>query len=225
MVFKADGALHQSEGFDSNLMGLFDIRELYEKTKDKLLRKGEQSYITLNSSNCSFFAATVCSCGIREGFYIVGPYVSDKSQTSTILYKPESCIPHLAALLQAINKDMLPKDSRKASDKEPYSFYIKKALDYINKNYHEGISLDNISKYLDINKCYFCSLFKNETDKTFSQYLNELRIEKSKDLLSKKNLSLLDIALTVGFNNQNYFNMIFKKLTNMTPLEFRNSML
>lgn len=56
---------------------------------------------------------------------------------------------------------------------------------------------------------------------TFTQIVREVRVEKSKLLLTNSNLSTLTIALTVGFNNQNYFNMSFKKLTGMTPLEYR----
>src|SRR5699024_6975480 len=79
----------------------------------------------------------------------------------------------------------------------------------------------HVSEYLGINKSYFCSIFKNETGKTFTQFLNEKRIEKSKKLLREDNLSILDIALSVGFNNQNYYNIIFKRITNTTPLEYR----
>ncbi len=54
------------------------------------------------------------------------------------------------------------------------------------------------------------------------KFLNEIRIEKSKDLLLRGDLSILDVSLSVGFNNQNYYNTVFKKLINMTPLEYRN---
>lgn len=96
-------------------------------------------------------------------------------------------------------------------------------MDYIDARYNESITLEDISDYLKINRCYFCSIIKKETGKTFSQLLNEVRIEKSKELLLQENSSILDVALSVGFNNQNYYNMTFKRLTNMTPLEFRNS--
>jgi YesN/AraC family two-component response regulator len=104
----------------------------------------------------------------------------------------------------------------------PYSAYVKKSIDYLNARYHETITLSDIAAHLNISKYYLCSLFKKETGKNLSQYLNEIRIEKSKELLLKENLSVLDIALSVGFNNQNYYNVMFKKFMNYTPLEFRN---
>jgi len=78
---------------------------------------------------------------------------------------------------------------------------------------------------LNINKCYFCSIFKKETGLTFINYLNSYKIEKSKELLKNTNLSLLDIALSVGFNNQSYYSTVFKKITCKTPLEFREEIL
>ena len=60
---------------------------------------------------------------------------------------------------------------------------------------------------------------------TFINYLNNYKIEKSKNLLENTNMTLLDISLEVGFNNQSYYSTIFKKYTNMTPLEYRETAL
>lgn len=68
-----------------------------------------------------------------------------------------------------------------------------------------------------------CNIFEKETGKTYSQFLNEIRIEKSKKLLLDTNLSVLKLTLSVGYNNQNYYNMTFKKLAATMPLKHRNS--
>lgn len=102
---------------------------------------------------------------------------------------------------------------------------VNHAIKYIEKNYSTDISIDILCKELNINKCYFCSIFKKETGSTFVNYLNSYKIEKSKELLKNFNLSLLDISLSVGFNNQSYFSTVFKKLTSKTPLEFRDEIL
>lgn len=103
-----------------------------------------------------------------------------------------------------------------------YNFHIRKAIKYMQQHYTEALTLEYMAKYLGLNKCYFCQLFKRETQRTFSQYLNEIRIEQSKHLLLHTNLSLLEVAFSVGYNNQNYFNMTFKKLTDTTPRKYRN---
>lgn len=103
------------------------------------------------------------------------------------------------------------------------NLHVKKVLKYIIDNYHSSLNLENMACYLKINKCYLCDLFKKETGKTISQFLNEIRIEKSKDLLINTDMSVLEIALSVGYNNQSYYNMAFKKILGTTPLKYRNS--
>jgi YesN/AraC family two-component response regulator len=139
-----------------------------------------------------------------------------------VVYKPLNCISHIVSLFHNIRNNTYAAEAEKASS-STYSLYTEKAIAYIFNNFHKPITLDDISNHIKINRCYFCNVFKKETGKTFSQILNEIRIEKSKDLLMDRSLSILEVSLSVGFNNQNYFNMIFKKLTNMAPLEYRNS--
>ena len=98
-------------------------------------------------------------------------------------------------------------------------------LNILKKNYSNEILIDDICAELNINKCYFCSMFKKEIGLTFINYLNNYKIEKSKELLKNPNLSLLDISLSVGYNNQSYFSTVFKKTTSKTPLEFREDYL
>ena len=87
------------------------------------------------------------------------------------------------------------------------------------------MSLDVIADRLHYNPNYLSSVFKKETGLTFINYLNNYKIEKSKELLKNHNLSLLDISLSVGYNNQSYFSTVFKKTTSKTPLEFREDYL
>ena len=99
--------------------------------------------------------------------------------------------------------------------------YGERVINYIAENYDQPLVLEDVAEYFHLNKCYFCYVLKKELGKTFSQLVNEYRIEKSKELLQEGQLSTLNIALAVGFNNQNYFNMTFKKITGMTPLQYR----
>lgn len=101
------------------------------------------------------------------------------------------------------------------------STYGTQISEYINTYYHQPLRLEEVASHFHLNKCYFCTILKKETGKTFSQLLNEARINKSKELLCTSQLSILDIALAVGFNNQNYFNITFKKLTGITPIRYR----
>lgn len=150
--------------------------------------------------------------------YIIGPIKIDHSyQNNKIPYRPSCCIKYIKDLLLNIIDNNLTFNI----DYKYYNTYIRKSIRYIHENYNKNITIDEISDYLNINKSYFCNLFKESTGVTFSYFLNYLRIEKSKNLLLNTDLSLLDIAIEVGYNSQNYFTIIFKKYLNQTPSQYR----
>lgn len=147
------------------------------------------------------------------GFYLIGPYSNEKNNIRNIIYKPIHCIPHLIDILYA---DLDIKE-------ENHNFYITKAMKFMKDNYNEEISLDTIANELNINKTYFCNIFKKTKGKTFTHALNDIRIEQAKNMLLTTNKSIADIALSSGFASQNYFNKVFKIKEGITPLEFRNT--
>ncbi|HDN2398017.1 TPA: helix-turn-helix domain-containing protein [Clostridioides difficile] len=65
-------------------------------------------------------------------------------------------------------------------------------------------------------------MFKKKGGYTFTNFLSKVRVEKSKKYILKKNLSILDVAVLIGFNSQNYYSIIFKKFNNFTPIEYKN---
>ena len=95
------------------------------------------------------------------------------------------------------------------------------ALSYINKNYNEMITLEEVSSLLGFNESYFCRMFKLATGTTFTEYLNFVRICKAEKLLSESDASILDIATAVGFSSVSYFNRIFKKYKSCSPGYYR----
>lgn len=98
---------------------------------------------------------------------------------------------------------------------------IKRAIQYIAKNFAEQISLEDVATQVHLNPAYFSTIFKQSTGSSFKEYLNMVRIEESKRLLSNTDYSLIDIAIATGFENQSYFSRIFKKYTGLTPKQFR----
>lgn len=98
---------------------------------------------------------------------------------------------------------------------------IKRAMAYIAKQYHAKLTLDGVAHYVHLNPAYFSSLFSRSTGSTFKEYLNMVRIEEAKRLLSNTEYSIIDIAVAVGFDDQSYFSKVFKKYTGLTPRQFR----
>ena len=101
----------------------------------------------------------------------------------------------------------------------------KKALltaeQYLHAHYQRQISLRELANVANISPIYFHKLFTAYFHKTPNQYLLDLRIEHAKRKLLEENFSLTDIALVCGFTSQSYFCSRFKKLTGMTPLQYR----
>ena len=98
---------------------------------------------------------------------------------------------------------------------------IKLAVGYIHENYKEKISLKTIAEKLHTNSSYLSMLFKQETRVTVTDYISQIRIEKSCELLSETTLSFSDIAARTGFEDQSYFSKVFKKIHGVTPTEYR----
>lgn len=98
---------------------------------------------------------------------------------------------------------------------------MKTAINYIVKNYANNITLDDVANEVHLNPAYFSTLFKKEVGNSFKEYLNMIRIEESKRLLTNSSYSIVDIAVAVGFEDQSYFSKVFKKYTGITPKQYR----
>ena len=72
-----------------------------------------------------------------------------------------------------------------------------------------------------MNTAYINRLFKNKTGKSIGDYINYYRIDKAKVLLKDSDLTIEELALSLGFSNKKYFYVLFKKITAMTPNEYR----
>lgn len=96
------------------------------------------------------------------------------------------------------------------------------ALAYILEHYTEGINLKQVATQCNINPSYLGQLFKKETGRSFTDYVNELRINKAQDLLANASYKVYEIAAQVGFTDYHYFLKIFKKLTGVTPTVIKN---
>lgn len=92
---------------------------------------------------------------------------------------------------------------------------------YIIDNIHQEISLDKAASIANLSKPAFCRYFKRRANKTFIQFLNEIRIGQACRLLVNENFSVAEICFSCGFVNISYFIKQFKKVTGYTPLGYR----
>ena len=98
----------------------------------------------------------------------------------------------------------------------------RKAILYIQKHYRDTISLEDIASSIHVSKGECCRCFKRSIQLTPFEYLMKYRIFMAAGLIrEKKDLSIAELASSVGFNSSSYFNKLFKKYLNCTPTEYR----
>jgi AraC family transcriptional regulator len=96
-------------------------------------------------------------------------------------------------------------------------------MEYIHEHLSEDLSLREIAAFLQMSPNYFTSLFKQSTGLSAHQYVIHCRIEKAERLLTKSDLSIVEVAQQVGFQSQSHFVNVFRKQTGMTPKTYRKA--
>ncbi|MCT4542627.1 MAG: response regulator [Vallitalea sp.] len=119
-------------------------------------------------------------------------------------------------------RNHIRKNIHLEDSKETTVNLIDDAISYIHINYNNDISLNDILDIVHMSKSYFSKVFKQVTNKTFTCYLKELRIEKAKKMLINTDENIYFIGQKVGYNNEKYFRKIFKEVTGMQPKKYRN---
>lgn len=98
---------------------------------------------------------------------------------------------------------------------------ISQIFNYIVKNHHKELQLEEVAAVANMHTSAFCRYFKRSTSKTFTQVLNEIRIGFACKALLNKDLSISEVAYSVGYSHVSYFNRKFKKIKRLTPQEYR----
>ncbi|TBL75788.1 response regulator transcription factor [Paenibacillus thalictri] len=98
---------------------------------------------------------------------------------------------------------------------------IEEVKDYLDKHYHEDVSLPALSEQFHFSTQYISKKFKETYGITVVAYLTDLRMDKAKALLKSTALSIADIAGQLGYDDENYFSKVFKKQVGMSPFPYR----
>lgn len=96
---------------------------------------------------------------------------------------------------------------------------VLQAINYIRENIYKNISLKEVASQVNIHPVNFSKIFKKETGELFTDYVNRLKTELSKELLNEK-VPLADVAVILGYNDQSYFTKMFKKYQGATPKDW-----
>ena len=104
------------------------------------------------------------------------------------------------------------------------NFIVKQAISYMEQHYREKLQLTDVAEKVYVSHWHLSKLL-NSTGKSFSDVLNEIRIENAKELMEDSSLHIADISERVGFADTAHFSRVFKKYTGMSANEYRNRFL
>lgn len=104
-----------------------------------------------------------------------------------------------------------------------YRNAVQASIEYLENNYTESLSLEELAASVNYSKSHFCYLFKAVTGKTYIEYLHQLRISQAEKLLRETKKTVTDISFEVGYHTITHFNKHFKLITGLTPSQYRNN--
>jgi len=101
---------------------------------------------------------------------------------------------------------------------------VGQTMAYVKENYDKKITLDELASRVYLSRSYLCSIFKESAGMSIVSYINRVRIQKSKQLLSDRSLSLSQVAVQCGFVDQSYFTKMFKREMGISPKQYRDGL-
>jgi len=133
---------------------------------------------------------------------------------------PLHLIGHLYIFIDALTRSVR---DYKPSTGNVRDFYIKEALAYIDHNYMNDISVENIAESSGLNRSYFGKIFKDSVGKSPQEFLISYRMIKAAELLKMTRYTVNEIGCAVGYPNQLHFSRAFKSVYGVSPRKWRNA--
>lgn len=133
---------------------------------------------------------------------------------------PFHLIGHLYLFFDFMLRSITPEHT--TNGKKLSNYYIREAITYIEQNFHNDISVEDIASVCGLNRSYFGKIFRESIGKTPQEFLLTYRMIKATELLKLTNLSIEDIGKAVGYENPFHFSRAFKNIYNVSPRTWRN---
>lgn len=117
----------------------------------------------------------------------------------------------------------LTAECKEKENQRDYPPVLYNAMSWIKANYSKNFSIQGLSEYLNYSSTHLSVLFKKNLNMSIIQYINHVRIETAKNLLTYFGLSVKECAWQCGFEDEKYFMKVFKTITGITPTEYKNT--
>jgi AraC family transcriptional regulator len=149
--------------------------------------------------------------------------VRRKDETPNRLYVESLAQTMAVQLLHAYGAGLDPGAAGRAAEADISAPGMRRVLDYIESALDEDLSLESLAQQANYSQHFFARAFRKQMGEAPHQYVLRRRIERAKQLLSQTDLPLVHIALSTGFSSQSHLSSTFKRLTGVTPGEYRRS--
>ena len=113
-------------------------------------------------------------------------------------------------------------DMKGEKDESQSGPVLRRALEYIDNNFDKDLSLNKVAEEVNVSANYLSSVFSQNMQKTFIEYITAKRMEKAKKLLRSTDASTSEISQMVGYKDSHYFSFVFKKTQGLSPREYRS---
>lgn len=139
-----------------------------------------------------------------------------------VLQQEIRCISDIEECLEYLSRLYARLWAWRSEGSDKYRGLIDKVKHCIGEQYgNEQLSLHDISRQVGVSPSHLSKIFSQETGQTMTEFLTATRMDKAKELLKTTSHKTFEIAFSVGYNDQHYFSNLFKKVTGMTPMEYR----
>jgi two-component system, response regulator YesN len=162
----------------------------------------------------------------KEAFEIVTTLFMNEQHMTVLLegfeqLKRSETLEELSRLLQAHIRGYRNSFAAGSHTVKGNKQLVDKSIDYISAHYTGELSLQQLAEHVHMSKNYFCLQFKHHTGQNFIDYVIKLRIGKAKEIMVDPGLKIYEVAEKAGFNDVKYFSKLFKKMTGLSPVEYR----
>ena len=155
----------------------------------------------------------------RQGRKIIENIIYERNQPKVNMLKVNTLIFELFDMVNSYTmSELMTKKEQHFSEE----YYCQKAINYILEHMEERITVTSVAEELKLSVGYLSRLFKERTGFTLVEYINDVKINTIKDILSRGNISLKELSEITGIDDEKYICRLFKKHTGMTITEYKN---
>jgi len=183
-------------------------------------------WIVFDGSQVEVFIKNIIGIKTPGAFYVSNPEVFlSKIQSTIDILQSNSTLKNIkcSGIIYSLLTDIMQYASVNPNDSVSNQYSrLEPLFDYIEQNYSKPLTLKDLADVAGVTPQHLCTLFKKITNTRIFQYINSVRITKSKELLlHNPSMQIKEVALLTGFEDVNYFCAVFKKHEKMTPGQFR----